>query len=84
VLVIGFVLLMQIIAPILIMPLFYDLTEMPEGDLKKAIYKEAEKTCVNVSDIKVIDGSTRSSHSNAFVMGFSFFRKVVIFDTLIE
>ena len=31
-----------------------------------------------------MDGSTRSSHSNAFVSGFSTFRKVVIFDTLIE
>jgi STE24 endopeptidase len=32
----------------------------------------------------VIDGSTRTSHSNAFVTGFFFVRKVVIFDTLIE
>jgi STE24 endopeptidase len=84
VLVISLILLMQIIVPIFIMPLFYALKELEDGDLKTAIYKEAEKTKVNVSQIKVIDGSTRSSHSNAFVIGFSFFRKVVIFDTLIE
>jgi len=52
--------------------------------LKAAIFKEAEKTKVSVSQIKVIDGSTRTSHSNAFVTGFLFARKVVIFDTLID
>ena len=46
--------------------------------------KEAEKTDVSVAEIKVIDGSKRSSHSNAFVSGFWNFRKVVLFDTLIE
>jgi len=81
---ISFILLAQIIIPIFIMPMFYEMTDLKEGSLKTAIYKEAEKTCVNVTQIKVIDGSTRSSHSNAFVIGFSFFRKVVIFDTLID
>lgn len=32
----------------------------------------------------MIDGSKRSSHSNAFVSGFSRWRKVVIFDTLLS
>ena len=41
------------------------------------------KTDVQVSEVKVIDGSKRSSHSNAFVTGFWSFRKVVLFDTLI-
>jgi STE24 endopeptidase len=66
------------------LPLFYTLTDLEEGKLRDAIFKEAEKTSVNVAQIKVIDGSTRSSHSNAFVTGFGAFRKVVIFDTLIE
>ena len=37
-----------------------------------------------MGQIKVIDGSKRSSHSNAFVSGFSTWRKVVLFDTLLE
>ena len=32
----------------------------------------------------MIDGSTRSSHSNAFVAGMGASRKVVLFDTLLE
>jgi len=70
--------------PTLIIPLFYKLTDLEEGELKTAIVKEAEKTNVPVSEIKKIDGSTRSSHSNAFVTGLYPFRKVVLFDTLIE
>jgi len=46
---IAFILLAQIIIPIFIMPLFYSLTDLDEGTLKTAIFKEAEKTCVNVS-----------------------------------
>ena len=81
---IGFLLIIQILFPIFIIPCFYTYSDLKEGELRDAIFKESEKTKIPVSQIKVIDGSTRSSHSNAFVTGFSAFRKVVIFDTLIE
>jgi len=58
--------------------------DLDEGELRDAIFAEAERTNIPVSQIKVIDGSQRSSHSNAFVAGFGSFRKVVLFDTLIE
>lgn len=80
----AIILLFQLLIPVLIIPLFYKLTDMEDGELKSRVFKEAEKTGIPVSQIKVIDGSQRSSHSNAFVTGFSSFRKVVIFDTLIE
>ena len=70
--------------PIFIIPLFYKYSDMEEGELKDAIFAEAKRTNVPVGQIKVIDGSTRSSHSNAFVTGFGKLRKVVVFDTLIE
>jgi len=76
--------LIQFLIPTLIIPMFYTYSNLEEGELKELILKEAEKTNVKVSEIKVIDGSTRSSHSNAFVTGLYPFRKVVIFDTLIE
>jgi STE24 endopeptidase len=65
------------------MPLFFTFTDLEDSDLKTKVFKEAEKTKIPVSQIKVIDGSKRSSHSNAFVSGFGSFRKVVLFDTLI-
>ena len=69
--------------PTVFVPLFFTYSELENEELKTAIWLEAEKTDVNVSEIKVIDGSKRSSHSNAFVSGFWHFRKVVLFDTLI-
>lgn len=81
---VAFVLLLQILVPTFIIPLFYKYTELEEGELKQLILKEAEKTHVSVAEIKKIDGSRRSSHSNAFVSGIYPFRKVVLFDTLIE
>lgn len=81
---IGLVIMFSLLVPTLIVPLFYTYTDLDEGDLKTAILDEAKKTDVSVAEIKVIDGSKRSSHSNAFVSGFWSFRKVVIFDTLIE
>ena len=81
---IALIVVLSLLVPNVIMPLFYSFSDLEEGKLSKAIYQESEKTSILDSQIKVIDGSTRSSHSNAFVSGFGSFRKVVIFDTLIE
>ena len=44
----------------------------------------AERTRFRTKSIQVMDGSKRSRHSNAFLTGFGRFRKIVLFDTLIE
>lgn len=80
---VALVIIISLLIPTVIVPMFYTYTDLEEGELRTAILKEAEKTDVNVAEIKVIDGSKRSSHSNAFVSGFWNFRKVVLFDTLI-
>lgn len=80
---ITIVIILSLLIPTLIIPMFYTLSDLEEGELREAILKEARKTDVKVAEIKVIDGSKRSSHSNAFVTGFWHFRKVVLFDTLI-
>jgi STE24 endopeptidase len=80
---IALVLIISLLVPTVIVPLFFTYADLEEGDLKKAILEEAARTDVKVAEIKVIDGSKRSSHSNAFVSGFWNFRKVVLFDTLI-
>lgn len=74
----------SILMPTVIIPLFNTYSDLEDGELREAIIKETKKTDVKVSQIKVIDGSTRSSHSNAFVTGFWWFRKVVLYDTLIK
>ena len=82
--VMGFQLLMSILAPVLILPLFNKFTPLPESSLRERLLKLAERTQFQARSIQVMDGSKRSRHSNAFFTGFGRFRKIVLFDTLIQ
>jgi STE24 endopeptidase len=79
----GFQLLMMVLYPKLIMPLFNKLTPLPEGELRTRLLALAERTGFKAAAIEVMDGSKRSGHSNAFFTGFGRFRRIVLFDTLI-
>jgi STE24 endopeptidase len=77
-------LLMVVLAPVLIMPLFNKFTPLPEGSLRDRLLALGKRTGFHAQSIQVMDGSKRSRHSNAFFTGFKRFRKIVLFDTLIE
>jgi STE24 endopeptidase len=79
-----FLLAVQYIVPTWIMPLFNKFTPMEEGSLKKAILNYAESIDFSLSNIFVMDGSKRSSKSNAFFTGFGKNKRIVLFDTLIK
>jgi STE24 endopeptidase len=81
--VIAFQLLLLLVAPVVIMPLFNKFTPLPEGALRERLFALAQHTEFPTRSIDVMDGSKRSRHSNAFFTGFGRFRKIVLFDTLI-
>ena len=81
--VIAFQLLLLLIAPAIIMPLFNKFTPLPEGTLRERLFALAQRTDFPTRSIEVMDGSKRSRHSNAFFTGFGRFRKIVLFDTLV-
>ncbi len=81
--VIAFQLLLLLIAPAIIMPLFNKFTPLPEGALRGRLFALAQRTNFPTRSIDVMDGSKRSRHSNAFFTGFGRFRKIVLFDTLV-
>jgi len=83
VVVITFQLLLLLIAPAIIMPLFNKFTPLPEGELRERLIALAQRTDFPARRIEVMDGSKRSRHSNAFFTGLGSFRKIVLFDTLI-
>jgi len=76
--------ILMIIAPKILMPLFNKFWKLPEGSLRDKLFSLCEKTNFPVSSIEVMDGSKRSKHSNAFFTGFGKFRKIILFDTLIH
>jgi STE24 endopeptidase len=80
----GFQLLMMVLYPKLILPLFNKLTPLPDGELRDRLIALGDRTGFEASTIEVIDGSKRSGHSNAYFTGFGRFRRIVLFDTLIE
>lgn len=80
----GFQFLMLILYPKLILPIFNKLSPLNEGTLKERLMKLVEKTGFNTSSIHVMDGSRRSTHSNAFFTGFGKFRRVILYDTLVD
>ncbi|MGC2353414.1 MAG: M48 family metallopeptidase [Candidatus Udaeobacter sp.] len=81
--VIAFQLLLLLVAPAIIMPLFNKFTPLAEGALRERLFALAQRTDIPTRSIEVMDGSKRSRHSNAFFTGLGRFRKIVLFDTLI-
>lgn len=84
VIMIAFQLLMMVLYPMLIMPLFNKLTPLEEGPLRERLMALADRAGFKAQTIQVIDGSKRSGHSNAYFTGFGKFRRIVLYDTLIE
>ncbi len=79
-----FSLIMQYIAPVWIMPLFNKFTPLGDGELKDSIMDYAKSVNYPLKNLFVMDGSKRSSKSNAFFTGFGKNKKIALFDTLIE
>ena len=81
---VGYMLVVQYVAPAWIMPLFNRFEPLPDGRLRRAITDYAERIDFELDNIYIMDGSKRSSKSNAFFTGFGRHRRIVLFDTLIE
>jgi len=75
--------IVQLVAPIWIMPIFNKFSPMEPGELKDAIQGYARRVGYKVGNIFVMDGSKRSTRTNAFFTGFGRTRRIALFDTLI-
>ncbi len=76
--------LLVYVAPPLILPLFYRLTRVPDGELRERIIELCAQQRFPVTDLLVIDGSRRSSKANAFLTGFGSNKRIALYDTLIN
>lgn len=81
--VILFEILITFIAPVLIMPLFNKYVPLEDGELKSELENYAKQEKFKMKGLYKMDGSKRSTKSNAFFTGFGKFRRIVLFDTLI-
>lgn len=77
-------LFLSFIAPVVIMPLFNKFIPLEESELKSSIEGYARSQAFKMKGVFKMDASKRSTKSNAFFTGFGRFRRIVLFDTLIE
>lgn len=77
-------LLLTYLAPTYLLPLFNKFEPMEDGELKEEINAVAKKCEFPLTEIHIMDGSKRSTKSNAFFTGFGKNKKIALFDTLIE
>jgi len=80
----GFQLLVMLIFPTVIAPLFNKFTPLADASLKERIENLMRRVGFASKGLFVMDGSRRSAHGNAYFSGFGAAKRIVFFDTLIE
>ncbi len=79
-----FTILMTMFYSNLIVPLFNKQTPLEEGELRTAIEEFSENVGFKLRNVFVIDGSKRSTKSNAYFTGLGKKKRIVLYDTLIK
>ena len=83
-LLVSFGLLLMVISPYVIEPLFFKFEPLQVEGLEEDIRSMMAKTGLSVSKVLQVDASKRSGHSNAYFTGLGKQKRVVLFDTLLE
>ena len=79
----GFNLLVMLVYPSFIAPLFNKFQPLADGPLKARIEGLMARCGFRLSGLFVMDGSKRSAHGNAYFTGFGASKRIVFFDTLL-
>lgn len=79
----AFQLLMMVVVPLWIMPLFNKFEPLPDEALRQRVQALMQRSGFAAKGLFVMDGSRRSAHANAFFTGLGRSKRVVFFDTLL-
>jgi STE24 endopeptidase len=79
----AFQVLMLVLFPTVIAPLFNKFSPLPAGAARERIEQLLARCQFAARGLFVVDGSKRSGHGNAYFTGFGRARRVVFFDTLL-
>ncbi|HEX5354592.1 MAG TPA: M48 family metallopeptidase [Aquabacterium sp.] len=81
---VGFSLLLMVIFPIFIAPLFNKFSPLQDDDLARRVTDLMTRCGFKAKGFFVMDGSRRSAHANAYFTGLGSSKRVVFFDTLLN
>jgi STE24 endopeptidase len=79
-----FQLLMTVLYPTIIAPLFNKFTPLEDSELKDSIKRLTEEEGLNVGGIYQMDATRRTRHTNAYFSGLGRAKRIVLFDSLIQ
>ncbi|MEZ5646578.1 MAG: M48 family metallopeptidase [Burkholderiaceae bacterium] len=79
-----FNLLMLVLYPTLIAPMFNKFSPLEDETLKARVTALMQRCGFSAKGLFVMDGSRRSAHANAYFTGFGSAKRVVFFDTLLR
>ena len=79
----GFNLLLLMVYPTFIAPLFNKFKPLDDASLKSRVTALMNKCGFAAKGLYVMDGSKRSAHANAYFTGFGAAKRVVFYDTLL-
>jgi STE24 endopeptidase len=79
-----FSVVMANLAPVLIFPIFYKFTPLPEGDLTKRLLALAERAHTRVRGVFTMQLSNKTAAANAALMGLGNTRRIVVGDTMLD
>jgi STE24 endopeptidase len=82
--VLAFTVILANLAPVLLLPIFYKLTPLPEGDVRTRALALAAKAHTRVRGIYTLHLSSKTTAANAMVMGLGNTRRILIGDTLLD
>ena len=80
----GFNLLLMVVYPTFIAPLFNKFQPLDDASLKARVQALMQRCGFSAKGLFVMDGSRRSAHANAYFTGFGAAKRVVFFDTLLQ
>ena len=80
----GFNLLILVLYPTVIAPLFNKFEPLQDEQLKSRVSALMRRCGFSAKGLFVMDGSKRSAHANAYFTGFGAAKRVVFYDTLLK
>jgi STE24 endopeptidase len=79
-----FTVVMANLAPVLILPIFYKFTPLPEGELSRRLLALADRAHTRVRGVFSMHMSSKTTAANAALMGLGNTRRIVLGDTMLD
>lgn len=79
-----FSVVLVLLEPILITPLFYEVRPLEDNNLRARILALADRAQMHVDAVEVIDASSKTTEVNAYFTGFGGAQRIVLYDTLLR